>query len=273
MSKRKILVAAMALCVCAILVAGGTLAYFTDTDSAKNVFTSGNVNIDLTEAVVEPNANGDLVAVDKENNRQDVEENEEIAYDYGRVYPGQYIEKDPTIENLGTEDVYMAAIVTITSQGDLHSVIGSEISDYINAATPVELARGGESVQAIAGGLAGQHADWVADWHGFGAFECAEGVKFHSIQQVKANADGAASYVLYFFIDEVQQPQDKVTLFERINFDWEWNNEQMDAFKGLGIQIEAYAVQAYGFTDTAAGDDCYVAITAAFPEAFADVIK
>ena len=50
MTKKKkgaILISALALI--AVIVIGGTLAYFTDTDDAQNVFTLGNVQGDLTE--------------------------------------------------------------------------------------------------------------------------------------------------------------------------------------------------------------------------------
>ena len=49
MKKKTILVAAIAVMLVAALVVGGTLAYFTDTDAAKNTFTVGNVKIDLIE--------------------------------------------------------------------------------------------------------------------------------------------------------------------------------------------------------------------------------
>lgn len=50
MKKKTILVAAIAVMLVAALVVGGTLAYFTDTDSAKNTFTVGNVKIELLES-------------------------------------------------------------------------------------------------------------------------------------------------------------------------------------------------------------------------------
>lgn len=50
MKKKTILVAAIAVMLVAALVVGGTLAYFTDTKSAKNTFTVGNVKIDLLES-------------------------------------------------------------------------------------------------------------------------------------------------------------------------------------------------------------------------------
>lgn len=45
MSKRKLLTLAMTVAMIAILAIGGTLAYFTDEDSATNTMTLGGVNI------------------------------------------------------------------------------------------------------------------------------------------------------------------------------------------------------------------------------------
>ena len=50
MKKKTILVAAIAVMLVAALVVGGTLAYFTDTEAAKNTFTVGNVDIELLES-------------------------------------------------------------------------------------------------------------------------------------------------------------------------------------------------------------------------------
>ena len=50
MKKKSILMAAIAVMLVAVLVVGGTLAYFTDTKSADNTFTVGDVKIDLLES-------------------------------------------------------------------------------------------------------------------------------------------------------------------------------------------------------------------------------
>lgn len=47
--KKKLTAIALVVALLAVAVIGGTLAYFTDTDSAKNTFTVGNVKIDLIE--------------------------------------------------------------------------------------------------------------------------------------------------------------------------------------------------------------------------------
>lgn len=52
--KKKLTAAALVVALLAVMVIGGSLAYFTDTDDATNTFTVGNVDIKL----VEKNADG-----------------------------------------------------------------------------------------------------------------------------------------------------------------------------------------------------------------------
>lgn len=73
--KKKIMAVCLTVCLAAVAVIGGTLAYFTDKDEAENVFTVGNVNIDLTE----PNWDA------------------EGSKDADTVYPGEPLKKDPTV--------------------------------------------------------------------------------------------------------------------------------------------------------------------------------
>lgn len=77
MKKKTILVAAIAVMLVAALVVGGTLAYFTDTKSADNVFTMGNVAITLDET--------DVSNPDARTTRGN-------TYN---VYPGQTVKKTP----------------------------------------------------------------------------------------------------------------------------------------------------------------------------------
>jgi predicted ribosomally synthesized peptide with SipW-like signal peptide len=94
MSKRKIIAIAATLCMAAILVVGGTLAYFTDKDIATNEFTVGNVDIDLTE----PNWD--------ETGKIDAE----------TVYPGEPLAKDPTVENVGANPCFVRVSVSNLDQ-------------------------------------------------------------------------------------------------------------------------------------------------------------
>lgn len=104
MTKRKIMLLAMALSVVAILAVGGTLAYFTDTDAADNVFTVGNVDIDLTE----PKWDG------------------QGTEDAPEVYPGEPVAKDPTITNNGANPCFVRIKVT-----GWDSLIDAELSEQL----------------------------------------------------------------------------------------------------------------------------------------------
>lgn len=75
-AKKKIVSVALAASLAATAIVGGTLAYFTDTDNADNVFTVGNVDIALTEPNWEPE-------------------------DAVNMYPGEVVSKDPTVTNVG----------------------------------------------------------------------------------------------------------------------------------------------------------------------------
>lgn len=118
MNKRKILVMAMALAMCAILVVGGTLAYFTDTDSAKNVMTTGNVKIEQIEQ--QRDENGELEEFEDDKKLYPI--TKPFNYDeYVTIVPDQkdrgladndynVVDKIVTVKNVGTEEAYARTI-------------------------------------------------------------------------------------------------------------------------------------------------------------------
>ena len=114
-SKKKVFALALSVCVVVLSIASSSIAYFTDTEKFTNTFTSGNVDIELSEATVQKNdTTGNIEAIDAENNRIAANEAPETQ-EYGSVFPNQSIYKDPTIKNIGSEAAYVGAIVTITA--------------------------------------------------------------------------------------------------------------------------------------------------------------
>lgn len=89
MTKRKLLLVAMALSMVAILAVGGTLAYFTAEDEATNVFTMGYVDIDLQE-----------------------------DYEESDLVPGLDINKDVWVVNTGDNDTYVRVHIAIPAAMD-----------------------------------------------------------------------------------------------------------------------------------------------------------
>lgn len=94
-SKKKVFALALATCVIVLSIAGSSIAYFTDTEEYTNVFTSGNVEIQLN--VNTTVVNESPVTLPKET-----------------VYPGLKVAKDTSITNIGSEAAYVGAVITMT---------------------------------------------------------------------------------------------------------------------------------------------------------------
>lgn len=86
MKKRKIMIAAASIAIVATLSIGGTLAYFTDNDLAKDNLNAGQVNIEITERT----SDKDAQIIKDENNLVT-----SIIYD--NVLPGEEISKEPRV--------------------------------------------------------------------------------------------------------------------------------------------------------------------------------
>lgn len=97
--RKKVALTAAAVAMVGTLAVGGTLAWFTDTETATNVVTVGNVDVKIDETGEgEVNEDGDG-----------------LNYD---VMPGKTYEKNVDITNVGSNPAYMKAIITVSSNNE-----------------------------------------------------------------------------------------------------------------------------------------------------------
>lgn len=108
---KKIIVAASLCAAIGATAIAGTLAYFTDTDEATNVFTAGDLDIDL----IEPDwsdTNGE------------------------GILPGDTVAKNPKVTNLGNVPAYLQMTLTVPKfvyeNSDLNGVGSDKILFEIN---------------------------------------------------------------------------------------------------------------------------------------------
>ena len=137
--KKKLLVLGLCVALAAIAIAGASLAYFTDTKSATNTFTVGNVKIDLIESKFHRTGNdnsGDTSIPDPTAKAAGMEfipdnwtiftddEIKEDAKTYATDYlavkgknmvPGRGVAKCPYVVNTGANDAYIRIRVMIPS--------------------------------------------------------------------------------------------------------------------------------------------------------------
>ena len=133
--KKKILALCLVVALAATAVIGGTLAYFTDTDKADNVFTVGGVKIDLIEQ--ERDGNGRLR--DFSNNKvlmpivgsaQDTTKQETVNGWTGLPTAGNWVDKIITVKNTGASDAYMKVFVAIPAELDNIDDAGKNVLHY-----------------------------------------------------------------------------------------------------------------------------------------------
>ncbi|MBQ2960403.1 MAG: hypothetical protein IJE09_04180 [Oscillospiraceae bacterium] len=91
--KKKLTAIALVICLMAVAVIGGSLAYFTDTKDVENVFTTGDVEIEI----------------------------QEVFEEGSKLIPGIDVEKKVNVANTGSERAFVRvhiAIPTILDSGD-----------------------------------------------------------------------------------------------------------------------------------------------------------
>ena len=225
-----------------LLFAGTTFAYFTDTQTISNTIVAGNVKIQLTEAAVKEEM-GHLVedpSQDRVMGGEDVTVNE-----YGRIYPGMTIYKDPTITNVGDDAAWIAAKITISDGGNgLDDLIGYPSIPGIDIKT------------ILSGGLLDQSAT-MGVWNGI------PNVRYNDNYAIIQKADHTTgTYEFYVFILQTLQPNHSVTLFDQFEMPAEWTSGELKNMSQLTIHVQAYGVQLFDMTS------CYQAMTTAFASEF-----
>ena len=148
--RKKLLVLSLCVALAAIAIAGASLAYFTDTKSATNTFTVGNVKIDLIESTChrEGNDNSGDTSIKDPTHKVTADDgmkyvttghtmftNDEIKAD-AKTYsdyigekgqnmvPGRNVVKCPYVINEGANDAYVRIRVMVPSaaNGDFVAV-------------------------------------------------------------------------------------------------------------------------------------------------------
>lgn len=141
MKKRSITLLALCLCLAGLLAAG-SLAYFTATDSVSNRFLVATTD---PGQPADPDALFSIRLYETDGAGQT-----ETGKEYTNVQPGSVLDKDPTVENTGKYDQWVRLSVTVTNAAawksaceahslDLLSIFGGlDGAKWISAGDPME---------------------------------------------------------------------------------------------------------------------------------------
>ena len=252
MNKKVLAVVAILLLVtvCSVTI---TVAYFTDMKQTTNVFTVGDIYIELTESAVMTDSSGNIVA-DPSKPRIEGSESGDVLKEHGTLYPGLQVCIDPTVKVTGTESAWIAAKLTIKDgTGGLTKLIG-----YGDDGGHIDIK------MLLSGGYLDQTAT-------VGRLELSDGRYLENVRyndefalvQIAKPAEGV--YEFYFFIKDKLDQNDTVTFFDQFTVPEEWNSADVQLLHSLELNFRVYAVQSVGF------DNCQHAMEAAFKDHFADL--
>lgn len=236
-----------AICICVALVAIAavnlSLAYFTDTDSADNVFTTKNVKIELIEkqrnddrSDLEDFENGKSVLPAPETDK----ETETVADVEGLPTVENYVDKIMTINNLSMDAyvrLYIAVPVALDDKGDAGQGVLHFTQSAASSAEGQWLTETLVKQNVLVNGVA-----------------CNIYYRTYSSILTKDEETATPAYVGFYM--------DKDVDFDGVNYTIKGDVINYDFSNGITIPVFAVGVQAAGF------DSADTAIDAAFGAAF-----
>lgn len=115
--KKKVVTLCLVLALAAIAIAGGTIAYFNDTDKADNVFTAGGVKVQLIEQ--QRDGQGGLEPFEQNQALLPIVGSAQGDKDaLGQPVAKNYIDKMVTVKNNGASPAWVRAYFAIPSALD-----------------------------------------------------------------------------------------------------------------------------------------------------------
>ena len=218
MTKKKVFVAALAICLVAI-ASVGTLAWFNATDSVENKFmiTDSETDADKVFSV-------ELYETKVDENGDPVDPAETTKSNtYDNIAPGDVLTKDPTVKNTGKYDQWIRLNVTLTDAADWMSIL-----QYCGITT----------LETV---FQGYDADaWQSEGN----------------DAPVLNADGTMTFTYY--LKDKLTPGETATLFTAVKIPEKISQDEIVYVNEFNINIVAQALQADNTGDSAkAAFDAY----------------
>lgn len=124
MTKKKVFVVALAVCLVAVL-SMGTLAWFSAQDEVTNEFLVATDEDDKTDFSVDVWENRDANGDGDYDDEGDAEKNSDGLV-YENILPGDVLSKEVHVENTGAYDQYLRVIVEISNASAWVNALGTD---------------------------------------------------------------------------------------------------------------------------------------------------
>ncbi|MBQ8288708.1 MAG: hypothetical protein IJX76_08075 [Clostridia bacterium] len=281
---KTILISGVSAALAATIAIGGTLAYLTwGMETKSNIFTVGDVDIVLKEDTKVIGEGGTVVS-------------DENGATYTNIMPGDYLKKEVSVTNVGTNPAYVAVTVTLNNADKINAAIDAVYEEKGYTAEEVQAMYDyifdgwGINYNPRPGAAGINDARGVIDGT-YGLPENTMKVDFAKTTNVstligatnwfiagreKAGqywVDGPAAFDGYYTADMEEyeicytyyiylESDESTTLFNGLNVPAQFDRDQMQMFDGLTIDIDACAIQADNIPSAAARESKEHAMTA-----------
>ena len=266
--KKKLIAICLCVALAAVAVVGASLAYFTDTKSATNTFTVGNVKIDLIESKLHRQGSGGTGdttiptptqpasgmkylkdGVKAFTNDEIKKDAETYATDYLAVkgqnmVPGKKIAKSPYVINTGANDAYIRIRVMIPSKanGDYVDVHKGGVITNVWCSTSM---LSGEFVNTKSGGQANE--PYIKK-----AAVTRDGVTYDVYTFIRVEPLAAGAMTEWNVWNNIGINKDATSDDIQKAIDNRAITVNTDGTMTFNVLVEADAIQAEGFADAAA---------------------
>lgn len=265
MKIKNVLLMGLSLVLVAVIAIGGTVAYLTTPEQEKsNIFTIGNIDIELREETAVLGEGGEVKST-------------ENGAEYTGVMPGDYLKKEVTVENTGKTPAYVAVTVTLNNAAAINAAIddvygdgtegGQAMYDFIFDGWGINQdprpGKNGDDARGVIDGIYGlpehvMQVDFtktITDYWLYGTGNWFHGVDEKAnqywVDSVSVDNFGGGYYAKNMDPDQIcytyylyLSAGESSTLFKGLNVPAEFNAEQLAMFDGLEINVLASAIQA-----------------------------
>ncbi len=205
MTKKKVFVAALAVCLVAI-ASLGTLAWFSDSDAVDNRFQIAESGDDTADKIFSI----DIWEIDPESN-----EREEVGHTYESILPGDSLKKDVFVKNTGRYDQYVRVVVKISDAAAWLNMLPATENDAAAAALAAQIFKGLD----------------ITKWD-------------HIYNNLSENPNASDLVYVLYYKDVLKATDDAINVFDSIEIPKEMTREEAAAFGNeFTISIKAQAVQ------------------------------
>lgn len=266
--KKKSLITIISVTLILVVAIAGTLAWLTDRESVTNVFTVGNIDIELDEAVVDKYGNplkddgsGTMVPVDKVEDADRTQTPTDADKKEGNHYhmvPGETYVKDPTMTvKKDNEPCYVRMLVKVNCVAELDTIFEKYAPKQ----------PGEKSEVTIDNIFLGYDKN---SWEFFDDYLVTEKVDGKDVEkrvyEFRYIGAGSTDGVLKALTEDTKL----VPLFTELKVPGVLTKEDLKTLENLVIEVEGHAVQAATFeadttTNKTAADVAWAAFDAQYP--------